>query len=223
MSIRHPVRRFVPGNKKTGPGNQSLRRTEGMRVGVDRDKRLLFAKLQSEWYAKLRKTGFVDIECGKDLNKSNAQTLRGAGPNSHVLWDFSQSDADGDGFGPGGDKYGYDESRGVQDLAKFEYFDRIGSYGQSMPEMTSRQRRRKLVVIMMGNGAAKRSIARELKMNLDYVGSIWDATLAGLRLPSGRSQANASEPPPEPKPLRILSKADIAKLGYKSPKQIKDK
>lgn len=36
-------------------------------------------KLVAEWYAKLRATGFRDIEYGKDLNKLDAWTLPGNG------------------------------------------------------------------------------------------------------------------------------------------------
>jgi hypothetical protein len=173
-----------------------------------------FARLKAKWYAKLKRSGFKDIECGRDLNKSAGQTFRGAGPNSHVLWEFTD-----DNFGPAGS--GYDETRGIPDLDKFEYFDRIGHYAQSLPDMTRRQQRRKLACIAASQGKSRTQTAKELNMSLTYVNSIWDAMLQELNLPGSKDRARmAHEPPAEPAPVRILSKQEIAKLDCTPPKDI---
>jgi len=184
-----------------------------------------FQALQRRWYKKANKlaqergeTG--DIEYGRDLNKTAGQTFRQSGDGSVMLWDFSAPDQD-DSVRDWAlvDSSGHEIEQGELELsntAKYEYYDRIMTYAAH-----TSPRRRKFLLLSIQKG---RSIAaKEMSMSQSEANTIWSATLQKLGLPKRTVQAPRDFEQDTPAPVRVLSKSEIAKLGYKAPKQIKDK
>ena len=180
-----------------------------------------FKKLQARWYKKLKREGFRDVECFTDLNKISGQTFRQSGDGSVMLWDFHGNDSDDDGVRdwPLVDNLGNDIPQGELELsntAKYEYYDRITTYAA---HTSPRRRKFLLLSIKVGRSIA----AKEMSMSQSEANTIWSATLQKLGLPKRTVQAPRDFEQDTPAPVRVLSKSEIAKLGYKAPKQIKDK
>lgn len=196
------------------------------RTRKELDKAVEFEKLQKYWYAKLKKTGFIDIEGGRDLAQVPGQTLRGAGPNSHVLWDFERG-SHGDGAGGyradgTGELQVIDETCDIGGTDKFEYFDRISHFAHSLPNQDSLMAR---LLIDLSSGAPgtyyRKHVARKHKTTLAKANTIWEATIQALGLPAlVQKHSHAAEKPPEPAPVRSLSAKEIAGLNYTPPKKI---
>ena len=103
----------------------------------------------------------------------------------------------------------------LSNTAKYEYFDRIITHAAH-----TSPRRRKFLLLSIQKG---RSIAaKEMKMSQSEANTIWSATLQKLGLPKRTVQSPRDFEQDTPAPVRVLSKSEIAKLGYKAPKQIKD-
>jgi hypothetical protein len=171
-----------------------------------------FKKLQAKWYKKLRKSGFIDIECGVDLNKVNGQTLP---QGRYILWDFERADSEGmteaflERFN------GWNGTDTVQDMPKYRYYEAIIDYGQSLED----DRTKKFLLMAVDVGPTK--AARKLRMSQTQARDIWSATLEQIGLP--RPTRVSHEPPPEPAPVRTLTKAEIKRLQYTAPMKIKDR
>lgn len=168
-----------------------------------------FEKLQAKWYNKLRKSGFVDIECGTDLNRVPGQTFRQAGQNSHVLWDFERAEHDGDDI--------IDTSESVWDTDKSAYFDRLAAFAHGLPNQDSLWA--KLILDLVdGSGDSRKTVARRHKTTMTKATTIWEATVQALGLPK-RGPGEPRDAPEQPAPVRILTAAEKARLGYVPPKK----
>ena len=179
-----------------------------------------FSQLRDSWYKKLKKAGFVDIEGGRDLNKSAAQTFRQSSRNSVLLWDFSLSDDSDEHAAALKGWNGY----GLAEHARFEFTDRVTAYANKLRN----KRHRELLLLVLEKGMAK--ARKELRMSVKESLSIWQATMEKLGLPNdtgtgGGVKVKGEPKQPQPGPVRILSAAERAKLQavYKQPKDIKDK
>lgn len=175
-----------------------------------------FDKLKAKWYKKLKRSGFKDIEHGRDLNNMAGQTFRQSGNDSVVLTDFERIEHDTD------DRFlpGWDQQSQCHDTAKYEYYDRIVTYAGTLPEG---DRVRKFLILTVQT--SRSNAARKVRYSMVQATSIWQATLQQLGLPDGRrgpGKREAAKAPEPASPVRILKREEIAKLQYKAPKQIKD-
>lgn len=177
-----------------------------------------FRKLQDEMDARLRASGFVDIEYGRDLNDFDASTFRGhsdeGGHGIEVsLWDaFTFSDS--------GENGNQDLCAYISDADQFKLWSMFAQKANDLPgsdvwrsfmiELAEcggiREASRRLGVSPF---AAERAVRRFCAANeIDY------SKLLSACRPSSK--------PEETKPARVrkLSKREIRTLGYMPPKLI---
>ena len=168
-----------------------------------------FSKLQREWYAKLKATGFQDIEHGRDLNEIPASTFRGAGKGAFtvaLLDPMAEASQD------------LIEQQGTTlELHPVpEYWSRVT---EAVYKLRFRDPRRKVLLACLKHG--QQQAAAKLKIPAHRVNQVWRGFLKDIGLPEARSY-NAKDHDSDVKPGKVkkLTKAQVRKLKYSCPREL---
>lgn len=173
-------------------------------------------ELVKKWYGKLAKTGFDDIERGKDMNQYPATTMPGRHRSMHLEYP-----ADLESFDDGSEQDIEQETNSIVNDSKAVYWRRVRDQVNRLGADTSPGIKQFLLDwVESGNLTETARDYGWTRMQAYWVAKQF-MVQAGLRMGIGRAE-DSGEPEPEPAPVRILTKTEIKRLRYKCPKDIKD-
>jgi len=177
-----------------------------------------FARLQAKWDARLKRSGFVDIEYGQDLNDiPGASTFRrrsdgGHGTEVDLGFGFEVENALGNG----------EPMRSFSDDETAETWRYLCQAAHAIDDSDKDKR---LICVVAETGFIAEA-AKITRAPIDRISRAWHKFCDRLGVSTKRLRASrhprATVDAPNPAPVRMLSRDEIARLNYRPPKQIKD-
>ena len=173
-----------------------------------------FLALQRKWYGKVKASGHVDVERFMDMNKLPISTMpRAHGP---FLYDPEESDE----FDQENDSSNGIEYESLADTDKARFWREVTHKATAMPTKDPLYKLANAFA-EQGSFAAAARQCRTSKAAAEAKLKKW-LKQNGLKDATGLTRRTRTEKV-KPEPVRQLSKSEIKRLDYQSPKQIKDK